>query len=153
MGQARRKVRRVGKWVGLVIVLLVLGVDVGSIWFGLRVSLFSDRRLVVRSGGVVDSHWLPNTMLPSGDGFYRHDAEFQWRPMEWTFSLGWSKFYPIWILALPLAALTTWLWHLDRSKPGVCSACNYDLTGLAPGSTCPECGKGGVISSPAPEKS
>ena len=58
--------------------------------------------------------------------------------------------------ALPIALL--WLapgqlrrWH--RRRHGHCQICNYDLTGLAPGSTCPECGKASTITSPAPERS
>ena len=46
--------------------------------------------------------------------------------------------------------LRLWLW---RDAPGYCPKCNYDLTGLAFGSKCPECGKPGTITSPAPEKS
>ena len=34
-----------------------------------------------------------------------------------------------------------------RRRHGHCPACNYDLTGLAPGSTCPECGKAGAATS------
>ncbi|CAG0949762.1 hypothetical protein PHYC_00134 [Phycisphaerales bacterium] len=51
---------------------------------------------------------------------------------------------PLWIPAAALGVSSTLLWrrHWGRRR-GVCPACNYALTGLAPGSPCPECGKRG----------
>jgi hypothetical protein len=47
---------------------------------------------------------------------------------------------PLWLLFLPFAASSAWLWRLDRKpKPGHCPRCGYDLSGI-PSGACPECG-------------
>ena len=53
---------------------------------------------------------------------------------------------PLWTLALIAAIPTAIAWHRDRSsarrlKQGHCPHCAFDLTGLAPNTLCPECGK------------
>ena len=47
------------------------------------------------------------------------------------------------VLLVPLLP-TLWLrYRYGLPKPGHCGGCGYDLRGLAAGSKCPECGKGG----------
>lgn len=58
----------------------------------------------------------------------------------------WEVGVPLWqplLVLLPIVALA---WHLDltalrRARAGHCPKCNYDLSGLPPGTPCPECGK------------
>ncbi|CAG1010474.1 hypothetical protein PHYC_03858 [Phycisphaerales bacterium] len=64
----------------------------------------------------------------------------------WTGDGNWSLWIPLWYLAAVLGFLAAVLWTcriLARRKTGAFPACNYSLTGLAPGSPCPECGRGG----------
>lgn len=52
---------------------------------------------------------------------------------------------PLWMPAVLLAAWSgaTWRRHLrvrGRAARGACASCGYDLEGLPPGTSCPECG-------------
>ena len=52
---------------------------------------------------------------------------------------------PLWILVVLSAVPTALLWRRDhiltkRARAGRCPKCNYDLSGLAAGAACPECG-------------
>ena len=149
MGQARRKVRKVAKWVGVVIVLLVLGTDLLSLWYGVAfvtrdymVALL-EGRLVLRQG----ASRLPRMNWPHA-GWNIDDLDVghhQWSLhfVSDTSTGTWAIFVPIWPVVAFCGATTAWLRWLERPKrgPGHCPACNYDLTGLAPSSTCPECGR------------
>lgn len=44
------------------------------------------------------------------------------------------------VLSALLAAFIFWRGR-RRPRPGKCSRCNYDLTGLSPAAACPECGR------------
>lgn len=55
-------------------------------------------------------------------------------------------FVPIWFLGAVLALPTAAHWAArfrarHTARTGRCPMCNYSLTGLPPGSPCPECGK------------
>lgn len=50
---------------------------------------------------------------------------------------------PISIVVLVCCTAGILVQALRRSRAGVCPACTYPLTGLPPGSPCPECGGGG----------
>lgn len=47
-------------------------------------------------------------------------------------------------IGVGVALLWTGAWARSRARSGRCSACGYDLSGLGPGKSCPECGKRGV---------
>ncbi len=56
--------------------------------------------------------------------------------------LQYHVFVPIWTLAIPPLLTGMIARRLDRRKPkGTCPKCNYDRTGLAADSVCPECGE------------
>ncbi len=61
-----------------------------------------------------------------------------WPDVEFEFS-GSHIYMPIWMLLLPLAAMTFLLWRYNPRSTGQCVSCGYDLTGNVSG-TCPECG-------------
>lgn len=60
-----------------------------------------------------------------------------------SFSLstrGLSLLLPLWILLVPTAIVTAYLFWRDRRIPShCCQGCGYELTGNVSG-TCPECG-------------
>jgi hypothetical protein len=47
---------------------------------------------------------------------------------------------PLWMVALAVTPPCALAWRTRRTTvPHACAACNYDLSGLRPGSACPEC--------------
>jgi len=58
--------------------------------------------------------------------------------------------WPGWALGTVLYGGLAWLWFVaprvwlraQRRRRGLCEGCGYELAGLAPGSVCPECGRG-----------
>ncbi len=72
--------------------------------------------------------------------------------MRWWFEAGtWDYgrvfyFYiPLWVPVFFSLVATAFAWrtdsrHFRRARSGLCVACGYDRTGLAPESPCPECG-------------
>ena len=65
---------------------------------------------------------------------------FEWRwhvPPKSMRSI--SLTIPLWAPFAPLAALSFFLWRLDRRPAGHCVSCGYDLSGIA-SRRCPECG-------------
>ena len=144
-----------GKWAGVALVLLVLGVDVASAWYCME--LFRSGTCFEVARGRIGLVQSPGLAPPDGWYVSRHDAVHRWWFLFRTIprlQRDWAV--PIWFVAAACALPTAWLWYRDRrdKRPGHCSRCGYELTGLAPGSTCPECGKASsTITSPAPEKS
>ncbi|CAG0967012.1 hypothetical protein PHYC_01039 [Phycisphaerales bacterium] len=70
-------------------------------------------------------------------------AGFQWQ----TAGEYWKVWIPRWYVAAPIGVfgIGAWLHHWrsrSAARTGACPACNYSLTGLTPGSPCPECGGG-----------
>ncbi len=64
-------------------------------------------------------------------------------------ALGTRFTVPLWMPALPFATMTAIAWRLEhrqlfRSKRGLCLKCGYPRSGLAPKSSCPECGSLGA---------
>jgi hypothetical protein len=59
------------------------------------------------------------------------------------FSTMYTARVPLWMPAAALALYPALALALCRRRgPMACSACGYSLQGLAPGTTCPECGAG-----------
>jgi hypothetical protein len=52
----------------------------------------------------------------------------------------WEFWAPLWLLGLAvgLPSVLAWVAHRRAPRTG-CHTCNYDLSGLPPGSPCPEC--------------
>ena len=47
----------------------------------------------------------------------------------------------LWLHLVGLILFLRWRRQELRPKPGTCPTCGYDLTGLATGAVCPECGE------------
>ena len=163
MSQARRKVRRVGKWAGVVVVVLVLGMDLTSTWYSGEVFFGRFGTIAGAGGHVLFATGQVETLWGDGPvGFTRPTWKVLANPYP-SDRTSFKRYYPqpgplvgismpLWFVAALTALPTAGLWWLDRKRiPGNCLACNYDLAGLAPGSKCPECGKPGNVL--VPEKS
>ena len=153
MKLTRRKLRRVGKWAGLVFVCAMLGLGVASRWFQFEVRC--DQACVAMYAGAVEV-CVANRGLRD---LYRTHRMFSARTFHWyVWTPGYGFFsdvgidafcviVPVWLIALVVGALTAWLWYRDWNRPTRCADCGYDLTGLPAGAVCPECGKSRSASS------
>ncbi len=82
-------------------------------------------------------------------GVYFDSHEMSGYTFEWPFSIaktrsGWYISIPLSAVALPFAIAGAAAWYADtlvrRRSLRNCPKCNYDRTGLAAGTVCPECG-------------
>jgi len=144
----RRPIRRIFKWTGLVLCVLIVVVwglslrwkvfyDGDGWWFGCgRGNLWTGICPVFKGKG-----WDLEVCADSlGDVKWG----FRWpyhlsNPMEDIPITGVG--IPLWLLFLIAAIPTTFLFWRDRRSipPGYCQECGYDLTGNVSG-RCPECG-------------
>lgn len=153
------KIRKILKWVGTVLTLALLAVQVGSGWLGLFRCDYRGPRIetAVSSGQVmVIYRSKPVTTLPNPaweTGFLRvfiAAREFTWvfvRPGGIVYSKTQRASVPAWYLVLAAAIPTLIAWRLDwsarrRMLQGSCPHCKFNLAGLRENAVCPECGKG-----------
>ena len=147
MTLSRRPKRRIGKWAGLSLVLLILGLYAASAWCVFIASTLQGHVVTVVAGGVIVD-W-PEPSKSPWEHWRLHATYSPGRPFTWTWGLetnprfGSEIALPLWLVALVPAIPTAWLWWSDRQRKGFCRDCDYDLRGLAAGAKCPECGRGG----------
>jgi len=140
------RLRRVLKWGGLVLSLLIAAAWAVSIRWEVGQRVWDRPRFYLRAG------------LIAGRLVYAYDAaprptprrsfwffERNPWPAQWFLEVDkwgnlWSISLPLWIPFLLVATPAAILWWRDRRfPPGHCQHCGYDLTGNTSG-TCPECG-------------
>ncbi len=163
------RLRRFGKWLGLVVVVLIVGVDVvsvrwttgGMIWRGTGRGNVLVRILWLEGGqmglqrlelGFPDAN--PNSSLRTSffgvtKHEFRHSMRWDREPPPYG-SRGGMVVIPLWAPAMVVAIPSAWLWWRDRPSrrqllTGHCSTCDYNLAGLGRGQPCPECGKASAI--------
>lgn len=130
--------------------LIALGLLVGVIW---SVSLFAGAYMDFQYHGlsvfhgVVQYHWY-HKPYDGEAGFYERFLSFYTYECDvivWPeyFNRGYSYVnIPLWPFALALILPGAYLLYRARPvKPGQCSSCRYDRSGLSPVSPCPECGQ------------
>ncbi|MGH7133343.1 MAG: hypothetical protein ACREJO_15525 [Phycisphaerales bacterium] len=148
---------RFGKWLGLVVVVLIVAVDVASVWWGcyFMPAVPSQNNPMIGGEllpGGVDFRW-PTPWDPEKLQFTGPVRQYVLSRFRWDFT--WDRenypgvtytkiFVPLWAPALVIAVPTAWLWWRDRASrrrmlAGQCVKCGYDLAGLG-GKPCPECG-------------
>ncbi len=160
----RHGLRQVGKWAGLGVCLVVLGVGVVSSTHA-RATTLCDRSWVegVAANGAIVLFWESCGEPPEPQSYHifghppinRRQAG---RLLEFWFT-DWSRgsgtrlpridcdtaggliIMPLWIPFVVVALPTAMLWWRDRRRtpPGHCRTCGYNLTGNVSG-VCPECG-------------
>lgn len=136
----RSRLRRVFKWAGLVVCVLLTLMIAASRWWsverrgGTYGGIIGRGRLVVLKYGNPDLvDWQLRRNTPPGF-------------LSWsTLRVGATPVVhlrtPLWMLLAIVAVPTVCLWRRDRRHPaGHCSACGYDLTGNLSG-VCSECGE------------
>ncbi len=147
------KLRKVCKWTGLVLSVMLLVVWVGSGWYGLSCKVLSDRLNITFFQHGQFGVTCQNTPIEGFDGVSfgrigdgpRLFRTFQWGEYAYTTPQGSvidtvrCVYVPLWLPLLICIASTACPWYCDRrlSKPGLCKQCSYDMRGLE---VCPECG-------------
>jgi hypothetical protein len=153
MGRSGRR-RRVLKWAGLGLLLVIAATWTASLWWGSR---YERKRLppydhciylfVISNGRITCVNqlgMLSGLHYPSGWHIFRHEPHPEWgltiryRTDRW---LDRRIFLPLWVPFALVAIPTAILWWRDRRRipPGHCRNCGYNLTGNVSG-ICPECG-------------
>lgn len=150
-GSRRGRVRRVAKWAGLVVCIVLAAVSVVSTrWHAVWIHLEPLDMWIIglRSGalGVERTVRSPDATALYGLSSRVCRPRFREPVVWWPRAHRWGADsfevqVPLWMPFAALAVPTCWLWYRDRrARPGHC-LCGYSLTGLAPGAPCPECGK------------
>jgi hypothetical protein len=137
-------------WTGLAVCVLLLIVDVASVWWDASwTSQPQDRNVSVHHGQI--ELWTGGGVLrfPANPGwwvFCLRTPSIRWWPTIQTvpnppvgpvISVG----IPLWIPLVVVAIPTGFLWRRNRRPPpGHCPRCRYNLTGNVSG-VCPECGR------------
>jgi hypothetical protein len=153
------RLRRIAKWTGLGICLLILaawGVSLkyaASIPVGKSCRVIIDCRnvkIVLGSGATQLNRMFPRTSISAGP---EPGVRFQWPAIRIGPAGGVHFiFVPAWLLLLAAAVPTGLLFYRDRRliPPGHCGECGYDLTGNVSG-VCPECGLKIVVPDAGPK--
>ncbi|UCG16986.1 MAG: hypothetical protein JSV19_02915 [Phycisphaerales bacterium] len=143
----RSRTRRILKWVGLVVCILLAAVWLGSLRWNVYVRFADGRAFSINDGGIATST-VKYSQLRVGVEVHRSGSAFpcHWWPHR-VFAVlrdggrETTTWWPIWPFFLAFAIPTAFLCHRDRRPPkGHCQNCGYDLTGNVSG-LCPECGE------------
>lgn len=140
------RIRRVAKWAGVAICLVLIVCWGVSARWSLVVTIPGPGRMTSVAG-------IANGCLVAGSGAGHRDVYFAWQATRrgegehliwlprWVGVPPGTCWVPIWILLAIAGALTAWAWRLDRPRSGRCAQCGYDLRGLSDAAACPECGR------------
>ncbi|CAG0994214.1 hypothetical protein PHYC_02465 [Phycisphaerales bacterium] len=158
---SRGRARRVAKWVGLVISVIVASAWIGSMWWGVAWWQVPPKGsggnvviYVLGQGAIGYSRFslanAPNASAASKWYFNR----VPFRPLWW---LWWDSrgsrtlMVPLYMPTFVVGAATFAVWRRDRAAawrlahPRACVKCGYDRAGLDPAVACPECGAAGGV--------
>ena len=147
------RTRRIAKWSGLVVCVVILGMWVTSVlrpsgvlsrqfggvyWScGVLIFVVGDFAIDFQSPGNLSSIVLPIGPSPLN---WHETLGLSELPRTWRFLGTVAVIMPLWLLLTLAAIPTAILWLRDRRtvEPGCCRQCGYDLR--ASKKTCPECG-------------
>ena len=147
------KIRKMVKWGGLVLTVLVVVVWVGSGWCDIR-WVSASGACCMANCGYVEFAYEPEifgSMVPVGWDTESHPFHWELRFQRVKLITGWTVAIPLWSVLVLALIPTGSAWRLDtlarrRARVGLCAMCNYDRAGLAAGAVCPECGAGALVS-------
>ncbi len=148
------RIRKAVKWGGAAITLTLLVVWIASGWMNTSCALPRHGRVVLRDGRVSFYKpdpkvvWGGDVVSVTGRGVLIREQEsdnFKWWVSSDTDSFGLRVAMPLWLPAAAWMFVTLAAWRPEivarrRARAGRCRGCNYDRTGLAAETVCPECG-------------
>jgi hypothetical protein len=142
--QSLARVRKVGKWGGVVVTAMLVAAWVVSRWQGARVVVGSEVIVTLHAGEARATTMGPMSPRMS---FGRVDPpHWEWSFFGKTWGGDFTYEAPLWAPIVMLGAATCVLWWWDTRASGRmqgrCAACGYDRAGLGAGAVCPECGRG-----------
>ncbi len=151
MIRRRSRARRIAKWTGLVLSVLIflawvvsIGRDIGYIAGDRYCIALTAGAACVAVTSVVEEYWQPWRWRPGWVywlPFGSWVAEHSGMPGGKLISVLDCVVCPLWIPLLIIAVPTVIAWRRDRKPPpGHCKICGYNLTGNVSG-RCPECGE------------
>jgi hypothetical protein len=145
----RRRIRRVLKWGGLVLSLIIAAMWVASVYVAIAYEPGGSKPTsILISQGCLARFWLEpwpwehvagaGWTLLAGNGW---SVLYWWPDIQNPDPFATVAWLPLWIPFAALAIPTAVLFWRDRRRipPGHCQRCGYDLTGNVSG-VCPECG-------------
>ena len=132
-------IRRLARRIGVGACVLVIATDLASSWYAATWS----GRFIIWGGVDAGTLCIAGSSYPmyicsiDPHRFYRFAP---WPTLDADQS-GWVAKIPLWMLPFALILPAAYAFARDRLIPNSCLHCSYPLTGLAPNSPCPECGK------------
>ena len=142
--RAPSRTRRIAKWAGLVVCVVILAT--WAVSTVATVAYLAPRWQAGLVGGMVKAWWTRSSMEELPPLWIAEFTEFDHGvalpgvrnlPRDHV-----SVVVPFWMLLAGVAIPTALLWHRDgrrdRRRPGHCQRCGYDLRGSK--KVCPECG-------------
>ncbi len=155
MKATRSRFRRIVKWTGAVLCVVILGGWGLSTRNAIGYARCDDKKMLIRSIGVQGGqvHYVRHCYRKAFPGFAPPWAPQRWVVESSPFELGLAfpsdvpadtlriVRVPLWLPFLIVALPTTFMFCRDRKRipPGNCRKCGYNLTG-AEHERCPECG-------------
>ena len=136
----RTGTRRFGKWAATVLALALAAGFVFTFFQTVSYYPWSGKQCHLTSGALLRGY--RNGISPLGGPYLARPTHrpFTWLPHYDTSAMDYWWVCPLWPIPLGAGLVAVWLWRLDRFPRGHCRRCGYDLTGLAAGAVCPECG-------------
>ena len=147
----RAGIRKVVKWGGLAVSVLVAVAWVGSCWYWAMWLTPDKGQIFVQAGrlGFAEPLWPLGVRADGLFSLVQSEHSMQWW-FDWgPWRRGQRLELPLWIPLLIVAGATAAAWWADararrRERANACPACGYDRRGLDVGRVCPECGAAGT---------
>ncbi len=149
MTPRRSRLRRVLKWAGLVVCVLIVAAWCVSLFSSDAHRIVGDYWIELNCGAVEFIDWNKHKAAHYGLlGKWHYGGPLSVRersglvrPNRSILGLAAGVLIPLWMPLVAVGLPTALLWYRDRRPPkGHCQTCGYNLSGL-PEPRCPECGK------------
>ena len=144
------RIRKTIKWGGAVVTVLLILCWRGVVAISIGITDHLEIYLGAGVVGTIRSSLGPPYSRPLGLHVWLGPEASSLELLRSIHGAAIVRLFPVWPVAACCVVLTLVAWRLDtlarrRAKLNLCPKCNYDRTGLAAGSVCPECGAAASI--------